>query len=486
MKHFRKWRQILVFCVLAALTLTAGARSKPHLPTNDEMFSWVEEVVNITERYPQFRRAGTEGDAKVRRYIVSKLREFGYDNVAEQSYEVTLRQYERWQLNIDGITLPTYFMRGAGFTEEAGVTAELVYVGETIDPDADYSGKIVVFDLRGASVPGAAAASLSDFVYDPNGTLLRGNFGGKAGAIPANFPVSYYLASDQGAVAMIGILKDYDSGTNKFYSDPSARVHTRVPGLLMGKYDGAALVNKIQNAKGGLTATLLLTGEVRQSQSANIVVSLKGQFNENIIVNTHHDAGWSGAVQDGSGIAAVLGLAKYYASIPTNFRKKNLYFVFDGSHYDWNYPMGANQFAAMNPEVIDNAVLAIGIEHIAKKFKAVKGEYIDTGEIEPRVLYTPPNKHMLEMTQQAVVASGLHDVIIPRSGALVMYGETQSYFLNNIPSYSLISGPEYLFLADDTLDKVAKDEFEAVIKTFITIIDYTQYTPSKWIKHIDR
>jgi hypothetical protein len=67
-----------------------------------------------------------------------------------------------------------------------------------------------------------------------------------------------------------------------------------------------------------------------------------------------------------------------------------------------------------------------------------------------------------------------------------MFGETQGFFLRGIPSFSYISGPEYLFLADDTLDKVAKDEFEAVVKTFISIIDAAMYLPRSWIERIDR
>ena len=39
------------------------------------------------------------------------------------------------------------------------------------------------------------------------------------------------------------------------------------------------------------------------------------------------------------------------------------------------------------------------------------------------------------------------------------------------PSFSLISGPEYLFLADDTLDKVAVDQFRPTIQMFIDIIN---------------
>ncbi|MEH6910540.1 MAG: M28 family peptidase [Oceanicoccus sp.] len=477
----------ICFSLFTSTLYGAGIeRSKPHLPSNEEMFSWASDVIDITSKHSEMRRMGTKGDAQVRQYILKQLKTFGFDSVEEQTYDLKYRHYDSWALNVDGEVLPAYFMRGAEYTKAKGISGELVYAGESIKEGEDYSGKIVVFDVRGQAIPGSAAPMLADFIYDPKGTLAKGTLGGKAGPIPSNFPVSYYQAFDQGAIAMIGILKDYDTGTNKFYSDPSAMVQTRIPGLFMGKYDGAALVEKISLAKSPITANVVLQGEVKNSTSANIVATLKGQKKDTIIVNTHHDAGWTGGVQDGSGIAAVMGLAKYYAKIPSNFRQKNLVFVFDGSHYDWNYPMGANIFAETNPEVMNSTVLAIGIEHIAKKFKAEKEGYVDTGEIEPRILFTPPNQLLFDAAKRAIVSSDLHDTIIPKPGIVAMFGETQSFFLNGVPSFSYISGPEYLFLADDTLDKIAKDEFEPVIKTFIQIIDTAMYLPGDWIRRIDR
>lgn len=476
----------------ALIFLTQGAlaagieRSKPNVPTNQEMFAWASEIVGITERHPQFRRIGTPGDAEVRAYIIAQLQQWGFDTVEQQHYRTQVRQYESWSLTVGDQALPTYFMRGAAYTEKSGVVGDLVYVGETIDPDADYSGRIVVFDVRGQAVPGAAAKHLADFIYDPNGTLAKGSFGGKGGAIPRNFPVSYYQAAEQGAVAMIGIFKDYDTGTNKFYSDPSAMVQTRIPGLFMGKHDGAALIERIKASANPMAARVVVAGRVEKSRSANIVATLKGQKRDTIIVNTHHDAGWSGAVQDASGVAAVLGLAKYFSNIPANFRQKTLAFVFDGSHYDWNYPMGANIFAEQNPDVMETTVLAIGIEHIAQKFAVKDGEYVDTGEVEPRILFTPPNQLLFDLTKRAIVNNDLTDVILPTPGALTMFGETQSYFLQGYPSFSFISGPEYLFLADDTVDKIADDELGKVVSTFIEIIDGVMYQPGIWLQRADR
>ncbi|MFP6655431.1 MAG: M28 family peptidase [Myxococcota bacterium] len=485
--------RLVVFFVIASLTISAGfssaqgiERSKPAVSTNQEMFTWVSEIVEITKRYPEFRRMGTKGDAATRRYIVEKLRSFGIEDVEEQAYPLKVRQYDEWTLSVEDQDFPCYFMRGAGYTPGRGIRGELVFVGETIDPEVDYAGKIVVFEVLGQAIPGVAAKAIADFVYDPNGTLAKGTFGGKAGPIPSNFPVSYYQASDAGALGMIAILKNYDTGTDRFYSDPSAMVKTRVPGLFLGKYAGEDLVERIRASPSALEATLVVRGRVLKSSSANIIATLPGQKAETIIINTHHDAGWTGGVQDASGISAVLGLARYFSEIPENFRQKTLVFAFDGSHYDWNYPMGANLFAEANPDVMENVVMAIGIEHIAKKFRAEPGGYVDTGEIEPRILFTPPNRILFEATKRAIVANDLHDVLIPKAGALTMFGETQGFFLRGIPSFSYISGPEYLFLADDTLDKVAKDEFEAVVKTFISIIDSVMYLPGSWIQRIDR
>lgn len=91
MKFIAKWGQLLLLPMLLILPLSSSSRSKPHLPTNEEVFSWVQEVVERTSKYPQFRRSGTPGDAAVRDFIVAKLREIGYETVAQQEYDVSLR-----------------------------------------------------------------------------------------------------------------------------------------------------------------------------------------------------------------------------------------------------------------------------------------------------------------------------------------------------------------------------------------------------------
>ncbi|MGK0474075.1 MAG: hypothetical protein ACJAR0_004575 [Candidatus Azotimanducaceae bacterium] len=60
------------------------------------------------------------------------------------------------------------------------------------------------------------------------------------------------------------------------------------------------------------------------------------------------------------------------------------------------------------------------------------------------------------------------------------------YFLQGIPSFSIMSMPEYLFSAEDTIDKVPPEELTAVMNTMLDIIDAVMYLPNSWINNIDR
>ncbi|MDG2113237.1 MAG: hypothetical protein P8N02_11565 [Actinomycetota bacterium] len=377
-------------------------------------------------------------------------------------------------------------MNGAEFTDATGVSAELIHVGEGLGSDDDVAGKIVVMDLQcGPVIPGAAAGVFADFVHDPDGVMAAGTFGGQGGPAPRNFPAPYYEAADRGAVGFIAILKGREADDDTFFADPTGRVHPRVPGAFLKGSSGAALVAK----RGGsppVTANIVMTGEARTSISGNIVVHVGDQKDDAIIVNTHHDGGWAGAVQDAAGIASIMGLATFYSRFPSNYIQKDLYFVIDGAHCAWNYPYGANAFAEMHPGLLDRTCLAIGVEHIGKRFVGSAGEIVDTGEVEPRVLYAPRPQALFDAAVDAIEANDLVSTIIPKPGALPLFGETESYFLRGVPSFSLISFPEYLFYASDTIDKVAADQLQPVMSTVLDIVDAAMYLPASWLKLIDR
>ncbi|HEC08910.1 MAG TPA: hypothetical protein ENI86_04975 [Acidimicrobiales bacterium] len=463
-------------------------RARPNLPGTDTLMGWVNRMVEISEEHPEFRRMGTEGDTAVREWIVDELTSRGV-RATEETYEVPTRHYHRWSLEVGGEPLPCFFMNGAEFTGPDGVSGELIHVGYELEPHVDVRGRIVVMDLRsGPVLPGKVAARVSDYVYDPDGVMAAGTFGGQGGPAPSNFPAPYYEAAARGAVGFIGILTDREADDDSFFPDPTGRVHPRIPGVFLNRTHGARLTAAMagSSSPGGVAGLIHLFGESRTSTSGNIVVHIEGQKDDAIIVNTHHDAGWSGAVQDASGTAVVMGLAEFYSRFPSNYIQKDLWFVMDGCHYAWDYPYGANRFAEMHPGLLERTCLAIGVEHIAKRFVGHEGELVDTGEVEPRALYTPRNRMLFDAAVDAIQANDLRSTIIPTPGVIPLFGETQSYFLQDVPSFSLISFPEYLFFRSDTVDKVAADQLQPTLATILDLVDAAMYLPPAWLRTIDR
>ncbi|MFT7687642.1 MAG: hypothetical protein ACI9FB_002999 [Candidatus Azotimanducaceae bacterium] len=462
-------------------------RARPASPTNEQMFGWVKELVELTEQFPDFRRFGTEGDAAGRRWLLETLKAQGIKDLVEQTYPVEVRRYKEWRLTAEGEEFDCFFMNGAAFTETKGISGELVYVGGSINPSMDLRDKIVVYDLKsGPAMKGSAIPHIADYAFDPNNKFPGTTVGGTGGPAPSNFPSPYYEAADMGAIGFIGVFAHRASNSNSFYADPTGMVQTRVPGVFLNDTNGRKLKSMLDSANNSVRASMVVVGETEQSTSGNIIAHIQGQKPDAMLVNTHHDAGWSGAVQDASGVAAVLGLAAFYQRFPSNYVQKDLYFVFNGCHYNWNYPFGANKFAEMNPSIMSRVALCIGIEHIGKRFIGENGQLVDTGEIEPRFLWAPRNKMLFDAAKNAIEKNHLHQTIMPKPGTIPVYGEVQSYFLQGIPCFSFMSMPEYLFFAEDTLDKVAVDEFEPVLNTFLDIMDAAMYMPNTWIKTIDR
>lgn len=458
-------------------------RSKPNLAGSDEMYGWAKELIDLTNQYPQYRRYGTEGSHAAAKWIYNKLISFGFEQVEEQFFDVEIKEYTDYQLTVQNETIPAYFMQGAAYTAPEGITHELIYAGAQLDPTADYSNKIVVMDLPSQEkVPTSILKQMGTYTYDPEDFLDDTHW--FQGGVPANFPVCYYQAAEQGAAGFIGIFNDFLSGSAEIFPDPTFRVQTKIPGLFLGKYDGEKLIAKLQQQQ-PVQATMILCGQDKVVPTSNIVAVLPGYKEASILLNTHHDAGFSGAVQDGSGVVALLGIAKYFSKIPSNFRQKTLIFVFDSAHYAWNYPFGANMFQKMNPEQLSKVTLSIGVEHIGVYAEETENGFVPTDGPEPRFLFTPANQYLQKITEEAIQKNNMIRTVIPTKGAVAFLGETQSYFLQDVPSFSLIAGPKYLFTKEDTLDKLCTQQLPVVVATFVDIVDKVMYLPPSWIRTVD-
>ena len=456
----------------------------PFPPSTNEVWGYVEDVIEITRRHSEYRRSGTPGDVETRAYIAKQLRTFGLMNVKEDSQTFTKRSYTSWSLKFDGEPVPSYPLRSSAFTDDASIEAETIYVDGVFTDDLDVAGKIVVMniDITKATYE-VLAAGLADYVYDPKNTFPnREEF--YLISTADNFPGAYYMAAKKGAVGFVGILP-FATGTAEFYPDSSMIVRPEIPALYMGRYDGEALLQRMNSGNGSIKGTMSLQGTVDEfATTANVMGMLPGLTDDVIMITTHHDTGWEGGVQDASGVAALLAIARYFADQPGDiYRQKTLVFNFGANHFGWDYPASNTIFKENNPKLFKNLKAVIGVEHIAKEVRVVDRQYEATGRVEPHVIWAPRSPMLRQWVQEAVEKNNLTDTFMVRPGAMALIGEAKKYYFWGIPSYQIISAPPYLYDPADTIDMVAKDRLAPVSQTTIDIVEQLMNViPGNWIE----
>jgi hypothetical protein len=225
----------------------------------------------------------------------------------------------------------------------------------------------------------------------------------------------------------------------------------------------------------GSQATIILKGSYEPATAMTVVGFLPGQSPETILISSHHDSVWDGGVEDASGTAEVLALAKYFAAQPISERNKSLMFVTFDSHF-----VRYESHDAFIKKYIDNPVgerriiVNVSIEHIAKQVEIVDGRLTLTGRVEPRAIFESVGPMAKQAIQQAITDNDLdRAVVLPTT----LFGEcglpTDASHMDcaGVPVISLISGPVYIYDPVDTSDMVPIDQLGKTAKTFIQIVD---------------
>ncbi len=432
---------------------------------------------------------------------MNKLEDFGLSEVEKQPYQITKWEADEWNLTVNGEEVPCFYTPNTGFTKEDGIQTEIVYLGDGEPEDfeeVDVEGKIVLMETRFPMFEKELLKQLAFKVYDPDETLEK--FQHPATYIFDNWWKAYRMACENNAAGIVSVLTDYPTNENRLqipYYGPlneelpeivpelfeiPRNMPGWIPGLWVGKDDGAKLIEEVKENDGTAKANLTLTGETKKTKTHNIFALLHGQTEDTITIHCHHDAPWKGAVEDGSGVSEVLALAEYLINTSKEDREKTYCFLFTGTHFG-GPARGAEEFIENNPEIMSNHVLEICIEHIAKDFDVKDDEWADTGLPEPRVIFTQgkneestellSNKLYEEIEEQNLTRT----MIMPGNTPLGVPTDANAFARKGYSVYSYISGPEFLFDPCDTMDKVATEQLNTVAKTFaktIQKLDKTQ------------
>jgi hypothetical protein len=449
--------------------------TKPLIPSKEEILSWVKTICDMG-----YRRPGSEADHQVENYLVQTLSEFRVSDVKRDDMEVPLWEPENWEFSIEvdqkKEEIPSYFLVYTEFTGSEGISGDLVSVqtGREIDfQKKDVNGKIAIIDFRNPPLTVAPLSKIAHYIHDPNKTIQRDYYH------PATFMFlnwdSFYRAYENGAVGVIGILKDHPEGIKEYFfpADYIAGDPRPIPGLYIGRDDGKVLKKLLRESKDkNIRGNLVQTGKKSQGTTSNILGFIPGKTEDIILISSHHDAPFNNAVQDASGTGIVMALAKYFAQFPPGTFDKTLLFLFTAGHfYD---TLGGKEFVKKyKNNLVPKIMTSIHIEHIAKEYLEKDGKLTYTGFPEIRAIFVSDRPPLISFVKNAVIKHDLQRLLIlptdnPLGGVVTDGGDFHREA--NLPVISLASAPVYLYNPIDTMDKLALEEFEPVTKAFIDIV----------------
>lgn len=472
-------------------TAAPGQAAMTTPPDDAAIFRTIKEVVSHGPR-----RIGSPGGDFAVDYVRDRFRAAGLQDVHVEQTPAYSWEAKSHALSFEGTPIgsspiiysqsPTRTTTGVTSTPPGGLRAPIVDIGTRNGGPAmpDVRGKIALFDLK-FLLPSAALVPATEYLWDPQASLVMN----PRPFLTANPYQTSFLSQisslqGRGAVAVIGVLADYFD-SDKYYNEVYRSLNVSVPGLWITKKEGARL-RALLAAKPAGDARIDMVSE-RRTTSANAVVGyLEGKSTDAIMVQSHHDSGYMGAVEDGSGTAEVIALADFFGSQPARSRDKTLMFTTFDSHfagYLAHQAFGRRHVFRRDPAREPHRIVAnVTLEHIAKQATPQPDGTLKVEDVpELRAVFenlAAPLKTSLigsiqkhDLRRTAVLnATVFQPVGIPT--------DSNGWLLAGIPTASFISGPSYLYDAQDTLDKVLVEDLHDVAAAFAELVDAIDATPS--------
>jgi Zn-dependent M28 family amino/carboxypeptidase len=302
----------LVVCI-GLFTLSCSETKKKE--TQSELFARIDnEVKQNSKAYSTLKEAtesighrltGSENGAKAEEYTFNKFKEYGFKDVAYQTFEVEAWSRGDVSLQINGKDVKTVTLGHSPVS--ANVTAEIVDMGNGLE--ADY--------LKN---PEAAKDKIA-LVYIG---LLEGS---EEGLTNLHRSEKTALAIKYGAKGII-IFNQVPNGVLLTGTASVTGALIPIPAVCIGKEDGLALKERLTKEK--QIAAIKMTNHSDVIKARNVIATLKGSElpDELIVVGGHLDS-WdlaTGAIDNGIGSFAVLDIARAFMANDLH-PKRTLQFV---------------------------------------------------------------------------------------------------------------------------------------------------------------
>jgi hypothetical protein len=410
------------------------------------------------------RRAATPAFMHTIEWAVSELKAAGLNDAKVETYAVpgTMWVPQTWQLQIIGdpafgagtqtVTLRSAFPQPGGASIPGGtLTAPVVYVGHGTDADLagrDLKGKIAIVRVR------------------PEPSLFGAGEQGVAARLV-----------EKGGAA--GVINAIEGPGNAQYIDPRFACG-KSPCFMIGGQDAWFLQTVIGRAANAgmldrLRVAMSLTSKEESGlTSANGIATIPGEAATRIIVNAHADGYFQGGDDNASGLAVLIGLARYFAKQPKP--KHTLMFVASGGHHGPGNGPGA--LVAAHPELKTGTLLILNLEHVAYA-DVVRGKVraadnigmsweTSVTESAKAVGVTNESPFLFDVWRQA---SRCYGVATYQSAGTTVSGDLGGYRPLNVPMTQMIQSGTFYHSSGDVYEEVPAEGIERAARFHAFLIE---------------
>jgi hypothetical protein len=257
------------------------------------------------------RIAGTPYDRMTQDWVIGEFKRLGLSDIRREEIAMRPLWYPTsWSaaFTAAGKTTPlksVFPITESPPTKAGGITAPVVWVG--LGTAADFQGR----DVAGKTVMiySIATPGGRDHSADWSGAIMR---------------------ADEAGAAAILVEMGFPGDAQ---SEPEGAVGTAAPTVTIAPDDANLIRDQIEAGR-EVSFHLDLQTEKREGvKTGNVWGVLPGVSNEQILVMAHTDAFFEGAMDNASGIAMMLEIARHYTEIPQSRRSRTFVFLTTADHH---------------------------------------------------------------------------------------------------------------------------------------------------------
>jgi len=415
------------------------------------------------------RRAATPAFMHTIEWTVGELKAAGLKDASVERFQVqgTMWTPQSWKVQVVGdaafgagtedVTLQSALPQAGGATIAGGsITAPVVFVGRGTDADLagrDVAGKIAVVHVR------------------PEPSLFGSAEQGAAARV-----------ASRGA---LGVINAVEGPGNALYYDPRFACG-KTPCFIVGGQDGWFLEQTIGKAANAglldrLKVTLALASDEKSGlTSANGVATIPGRSSKRIIVNAHADGYFQGGDDNASGLAVLVGLARYFSNRPQPAH--TLMFVASGGHHGPGN--GPASLLAAHPELKTDTLLVVNLEHVAY-LDVVRGKTRATNntgmvwetsvtESAKAVGVTSESPFLIDLWSRAPRCFGVATYQVPGAG---VPGDLGGYRALGVPMTQMIQSGTFYHSSGDVYEAVPAEGLERAARFHAYFLEQIDQAP---------